>query len=124
MAESWYGSRVHNGHPGPVLAVGRLLYFDEAAVLAWVDDQLNPRVPQPRIVHAGRALVTRAELARLTGLSEAALRHLYADRAATGHPEVAHRDRRHVYFDERASLDWHATRLANARTSARGTARS
>lgn len=119
VAEAWYGNRAHNGHPAPVLASGRRLYFDEAALLAWVRAQLDPAAAPPRIVRGGRLLVTRGELARLTGLSETALRHIYANRAVTGHPEVVHRDRRDLYFDERASLDWHAARLAAGRTGGR-----
>ncbi len=118
VAEGWYLNRAHNGHPGPVLAAGRRLYFDEAALLAWIHVQLDPTEPPPRIVRRGRALVTRAELARLTGLSEAALRDIYANRAITGHPEVVHRDRRNLYFDEHVSLAWHTARLASRRTPA------
>ena len=118
VAEAWYVNRAHNGHPGPVLASGRRLYFDEVALLAWIHVQLNPAEAPPRIVRGGRSLVTRAELARLTGLSVTALRDIYANRAVTGHPEVVHRDRRDVYFDEDASLAWHALRLASRRTPA------
>lgn len=117
VAEAWYLNRAHNGHPGPVLAAGRRLYFDEAALLAWVQVQLNPPTAPARIIRGGRPLVTRAELARLTGLTEAALRDIYANRAVTGHPEVVHRDRRNLYFDEHASLAWHAARRATRRTS-------
>jgi len=116
VAEAWYVNRAHNGHPGPVLAVGRNLYFDEATLLAWIDVQLNPAQAPARIVRGGRKLVTRSELARLTGLSEAALRDIYANRSVTGHPEVVHRDRRDLYFDEHASLTWHAARVASRRT--------
>lgn len=118
VAQAWYVNRAHNGHPGPVLASGRRLYFDEAALLAWIHVQLDPTEPPPRIVRGGRSLVTRAELARLTGLSETALRDIYANRAITGHPEVVHRDRRDLYFDEDASLAWHTARLAARRTPA------
>jgi hypothetical protein len=118
VAEAWYINRAHNGHPGPVLASGRRLYFDEAALLAWIDVQLNPAQAPPRIIRGGRKLVTRAELARLTGLSETALRDIYANRSVTGHPEVVHRERRDLYFDEHASLAWHAARLALRRTPA------
>jgi hypothetical protein len=117
VAEAWYGNRVHNGHPRPVLAYGRILYFDEATLLAWVHLQLDPAAAPPRIVRGGRNLVTRTELAHLTGLSEAALRHIYANRALTGHPEVVHRDRRALYFDENVSLAWHLARLAAAEHS-------
>lgn len=118
VADGWYINRAHNGHPGPVLASGRRLYFDEAALRGWIQGQLNPADAPPRIVRGGRSLVTRAELARLIGLSEAALRDIYANRAVTGHPEVVHRDRRDLYFDEHASLAWHAARLASRRTPA------
>ena len=114
-AANWYSGRDHNGHPGPVLAVGRRLYFDEVTLLAWVRAQLDPAAAPPRIVRGGRTLVTRSELARLTGLSEATLAHIYADRAVTGYPEVVHRDRRALYFDERAGLAWHAGRTVPGR---------
>lgn len=114
-AENWYRDRAHNGHPRPVLAVGRRLYFDEEALLAWVDAQTDPAPPPSRILRGGRSLVLRAEIVRLTGLSEDALADLYAHRATTGHPEAVHRDRRHLYFDERETLGWHAARTA-ART--------
>ena len=114
-AENWYRDRAHNGHPRPVLAVGRRLYFDEAALRAWVEAQTDPAPPPPRIVRNGRSLVIRAEIVRLTGLSEAVVADLYTHRATTGHPEAVHRDRRHLYFDERDTLGWHAARAA-ART--------
>jgi len=119
VAEAWYGNRAHNGYPRPVLASGRILYFDEAALLARVQVQRDPTAAAPRIVRGGRTLVTRTELARLTGLSEAVLRHLYANRAVTGHPEVVHRVRPDLYFDERASLAWRVARRAVARPGAR-----
>ena len=109
-AENWYRDRTHNGHPLPVLAVGRQLYFDERSLLAWIDAQRDPAPPEPRIVRRGRTLVTRPELARLTGLSEATVAGLYARRATTGHPAAVHRDRRHLYFDEQETLAWHVAR--------------
>jgi predicted DNA-binding transcriptional regulator AlpA len=112
-AENWYRDRAHNGHPLPVLAVGRLLYFDEKSLLAWVDAQRDPAPPEPRIVRRGRTLVTRPEVARLTGLSEATVAGLYARRATTGHPAAVHRDRRHLYFDEQETLAWHAARISD-----------
>jgi hypothetical protein len=113
-AENWYRHRDSNGHPGPVLAVGRRLYYDEAAMVAWVAAQLSSAPPPPRILRRGRVLVTRAELARLTGLTDAAVADLYAHRATTGHPEAVHRDRRHLYFDERDALAWHTARRSAA----------
>jgi predicted DNA-binding transcriptional regulator AlpA len=96
-----------------VLAVGRLLYFNEKSLLAWVDAQRDPAPPAPRIVRRGRTLVTRPEVARLTGLSEATVAGLYARRATTGHPAAVHRDRRHLYFDEQETLAWHAARISD-----------
>jgi len=119
-AENWYRDRAHNGHPGPVLAVGRRLYFDEDLLMAWVDAQLDPAPPRPRIVRRGRTLVTQTELARLTGLSEDTVAGLYARRATTGHPAAVHRDRRHLYFDEQETLAWHTGRTGGRGTPTRG----
>jgi hypothetical protein len=109
-AQNWYRDRTNNGYPAPVLAVGRRLYYDEVTLLAWVEAQLSPAPPPARILRRGRTLVTRDELVRLTGLSEPALADLYTHRATTGHPEAVHRDRRHLYFDERDVLAWHLSR--------------
>jgi predicted DNA-binding transcriptional regulator AlpA len=114
-AENWYRDRAHNGHPLPVLAVGRQLYFDERALRAWIEAQLDPAPPEPRIVRHGRTLVSRPELARLTGLSEATVAGLHARRTTTGHPAAVHRDRHHLYFDERETLAWHAARTGARR---------
>ena len=112
VAANWYRDRADNGHPRPVLAVGRRLYFDEEALRAWVAAQTDPAPPPARIVRGGRSLVTRAEIVRLTGLSEAVVADLYAHRATTGHPGAVHRDRHHLYFDETDTLGWHAARTA------------
>jgi predicted DNA-binding transcriptional regulator AlpA len=63
-----------------------------------------------RITRDGRTLITRAEVARLTGLSESAVAGLYSRRAASGHPNAVHRDGRWLYFDEHDILDWHHRR--------------
>ena len=52
VSEAWYGNRVHNGHPRPVLASGRSLYFDETTLLAWIHLQLDPAAAPPRIATA------------------------------------------------------------------------
>jgi predicted DNA-binding transcriptional regulator AlpA len=110
--DAWYRDRDRNGHPPPVAAVGRRLYFDEALLLSWVRTQLHPGPPPDRVVRNGRSLVSRAELARLSGLSESVLADLYARRATTRHPAAVHRDRRHLYFDETESLAWCSARVA------------
>lgn len=83
-------------------------------------ERVQPRRgPAPiRIVHAGRSLITRAELARLSGLSVSALAGLYAQRARTGHPPAVTTDpdRGTLYFDEEQVLRWHHTRRHTART--------
>lgn len=119
-AETWYRHRDTNGHPEPVRTVGRQLYFDEDAILAWARAQLDSAPPPARIVRDGRALITRAELSRQTGLSSSALAGLYSRRADTGHPEAARRDGAWLYFDEAGTLAWHAAR--NARKTATLTA--
>jgi hypothetical protein len=65
-----------------------------------------------RITRAGRSLITRAELARLSGLSPNSLTSLYAQRARTGHPPAAEVDpaRGSLYFDEELMLRWHHAR--------------
>lgn len=117
--ETWYRDRDRNGHPEPVAAVGRRRYFDEAVLLAWVHAQLHPEPAPARIVRGGRTLVSRTELARLTGLPEVVLADLHARRATTRHPVAVHRHRCDLYFDETEALAWHAARVA---ASSRGRA--
>lgn len=66
--------------------------------------------PAARVVHDGRTLIIRPEVARLTGLSESAVAGLYSRRQVSGHPEAVHRVGRWLYFDEVAVLDWHHRR--------------
>jgi predicted DNA-binding transcriptional regulator AlpA len=106
-AEAWYRDRDRNGHPAPVLAVGRRLFFDEAELLAWARQHAHPA---DRITREGRTLVARAEVGRLTGLSQPALHALYAQRATSGHPEPAYRAGRRLYFDEAEVLAWDQAR--------------
>ncbi len=60
-----------------------------------------------------RALVTRTELSRLTGLSTSALATPYSQRHDSGQPELAHRDGRSVYFNEADVLAWHYARRSS-----------
>jgi hypothetical protein len=116
-AEAWYRDRAMNGHPEPVLTVGRRLYFDEETVLGWARSRLDRTEPPPRIIRNGRMLVTGAEIGRLTGLSEQALAGLYARRAKNGLPEATHQERRFLYFDEDAVCEWDRRRRAVIRAS-------
>lgn len=68
--------------------------------------------PPARIERDERGLITRVEIARLTGLSESALAGLYSRRRDSGHPEAVHRDGRWLYFDEDDVLMWHHRRQA------------
>lgn len=111
-AEAWYRNRATNGHPEPVVVVGRRLYFDEHDLINWVQAHWAQAPPKGRITHDGRALVTRVELSRLTGLSVSALAALYSQRAGSGHPAASHRDGRTLYFDEADALAWAQKRRA------------
>jgi predicted DNA-binding transcriptional regulator AlpA len=106
-AERWYQDRASNGHPEPVLREGRRLFFDEAELLAWGRAQQERRTPPPRITRDGHTLITRAELARITGVSEQHLAGLYSQRAESGHPEAVHREGQFLYFDEAECREWH-----------------
>jgi predicted DNA-binding transcriptional regulator AlpA len=108
-AEAWYRDRERNGHPAPVLTVGRRLFFDEADLLARAHRRVEPG---DRIARDGRTLVNRVEVGRLTGLSQPALHALYARRATSGHPEPAYRDGRRLYFDEAEVVAWDQARRA------------
>lgn len=107
-AERWYQDRAENGHPEAVLRDGRRLFFDEAELLAFGRAQQERRTnPAARITRDGRTLITRAELARITGLGEQHLASLYSQRAESGHPEAVLRDGQWLYFDELACREWH-----------------
>jgi hypothetical protein len=65
-AEAWYRDRATNGHPEPVLTVGRRLFFDEETALGWAHSRLDQTDPPPRITRTGRTLITRAEIGQLS----------------------------------------------------------
>jgi hypothetical protein len=50
-------------------------------------------------VVAGRALISRAGLARRLNMREQTLADLYAARETSGHPESVHREGRRLYWD-------------------------
>ncbi|GGQ03486.1 hypothetical protein BKA00_004480 [Actinomadura coerulea] len=52
-------------------------------------------------------LATRDELAERHGLSRHRLKQLWADRASNGHPDVAHRAGKALYWDEAAWTAWY-----------------
>jgi hypothetical protein len=65
-----------------------------------------------RITDRRRVLITRAQLARLSGLSTSTLAVLYVNREDNGHPPAVYRDPAHgvLYFDEIDALRWHRSR--------------
>lgn len=73
---------------------------------------LGSRQAPARIVRAGRSLVTRAEIARLSGVAKSTLAALYSHRGKTGHPPVVHTHPEYgtLYFDEEETLRWHRGR--------------
>jgi hypothetical protein len=57
-------------------------------------------------------LVTRAEVARLSGVAKSTLATLYSHRGQNGHPPAVHTHPEYgtLYFDEEATLRWHRRR--------------
>lgn len=98
--EKWYRERSVNGHPEAAGKAGNRLVWDADAFDAWYTaHQAGGEVP------AG--LVTRDELATRHGLSPHALKRLWAERAANGHPEAAHQAGRALYWDSSAWAAWY-----------------
>lgn len=73
---------------------------------------IGSRQAPPRIVRAGRSLVTRAEVARLSGVAKSTLATLYSHRRQNGHPPAVHTHPEYgaLYFDEEETLRWHRGR--------------
>ncbi|WP_153536680.1 hypothetical protein [Actinomadura macrotermitis] len=99
--EKWYRERAANGHPEAAGTVGSQLAWDAEAWDRWhAGHTAPPAVPE--------GLATRDELAERHGLSRHRLKQLWADRAANGHPEPAHRHGKALYWDEAAWTAWYA----------------
>lgn len=96
----WWTDRARNGHPDGE-EIGEQLYFDLARWRAWRTEHGADR----RTV-AGRALVTRRELNRISGVPVKTLTRWYTHRADNGHPEGVLLDRR-LYVDEQDWVRWH-----------------
>ncbi|NEA24839.1 hypothetical protein [Actinomadura bangladeshensis] len=97
--EKWYRERASNGHPEPAGTVGSQLAWDAGEWDRWYATHRTRGVP------AG--LATRDELAARHGVSRHRLKQLWADRAANGHPDVAHRSGKAMYWDEAAWTSWY-----------------
>jgi hypothetical protein len=97
--EKWYRERASNGHPEPAGTVGSQLAWDATEWDRWYAARRSHDVPS--------GLVTRDELAARHGVSRHRLKQLWADRAANGHPDVAHRAGKAMYWDEAAWTAWY-----------------
>ncbi|MEU5993797.1 hypothetical protein ABZ806_32900 [Spirillospora sp. NPDC047418] len=97
--EKWYRERASNGHPEPAGTVGSQLAWDAGEWDRWYAAHRLRDVPP--------GLATRDELAARHGVSRHRLKQLWADRAANGHPDVAHRSGKAMYWDEAAWTSWY-----------------
>ncbi|GAA3946356.1 hypothetical protein GCM10023085_30660 [Actinomadura viridis] len=100
--EKWYRERSANGHPEAAGTVGGRLAWDAETWDRWYAARRTPsEVPS--------GLLTRDELAAEHGLSRHALKRLWAERAANGHPDAAHRSGKALYWDGREWAAWYAS---------------
>ncbi|GAA5172530.1 hypothetical protein GCM10023321_72500 [Pseudonocardia eucalypti] len=60
----------------------------------------------------GRRLITRADMAHISGASMPTLHRWYAEREHNHHPEPVHTEGRRLFFDEQQWRQWHAAHLA------------
>ncbi|GAA1779434.1 hypothetical protein [Actinomadura chokoriensis] len=97
--EKWYRERASNGHPEPAGTVGSQLAWDAGEWDRWYATHRSRGVPT--------GLASRDELAARHGVSRHRLKQLWADRAANGHPDVAHRSGKAMYWDEAAWTSWY-----------------
>lgn len=97
--EKWHRERASNGHPEPVGTVGSQLAWDAADWDRWYAAHCTKDVAP--------GLATRDELAARHGVSRHRLKQLWADRASNGHPDVAHRSGKAMYWDEAAWTSWY-----------------
>lgn len=65
----------------------------------------------------GRRLITRADMARISGASMPTLHRWYAERARNHHPEPVETDGKRLLFDETQWRQWHAAHLAAKKAS-------
>ncbi|TDC62673.1 hypothetical protein E1200_24920 [Actinomadura sp. GC306] len=97
--EKWFRERAANGHPEAAGTVGSQLAWDAEAWDRWYAAHRSGGVPS--------GLVTRDELAARHNVSRHRLKQLWADRASNGHPDVAHRAGKALYWDEAAWTAWY-----------------
>ncbi|GAA0573384.1 hypothetical protein ACN3XK_09785 [Actinomadura welshii] len=97
--EKWFRERAANGHPEAAGTVGSQLVWDAEAWDRWHAAHRSGGVPP--------GLVTRDQLAARHNVSRHRLKRLWADRASNGHPDVAHRAGKAMYWDEAAWTSWY-----------------
>ena len=102
--EKWFRERAVTGHPEPDGHRGRELTWNVSEWRLWYTSRAEGGPPK-----AGRTLVSRDDLSRLSGLSKHALKELWADRAANGHPQPVERHGKAMYWDADAWTEWHAS---------------
>ncbi|MDN5751277.1 MAG: hypothetical protein L0I24_11175 [Pseudonocardia sp.] len=101
----WWAARARNGHPDGITLDGRL-YVDEQQWLEW-----RAGHSAYRRVLDGRVVVSRTELARVTGQPISTLAQWYGERAHNGHPEGIKLGRQ-LYVDEQQWHAWHREHTA------------
>ncbi|WP_019629196.1 hypothetical protein [Actinomadura atramentaria] len=99
--EKWYRERAANGHPEAAGTSGGRLVWDAGEWDRWFAARSPASAAPP-------GLLTRDQLAERHGLSRHRLKELWADRAANGHPEPAHRHGKALYWDDAVWTAWYA----------------
>ncbi|MCD0450537.1 hypothetical protein LO762_15255 [Actinocorallia sp. API 0066] len=113
--EKWFRERAANGHPEPDGSLGNRLTWDADVWHAWYTArEAAPAVPE--------GLLSRDGLAGRHGLSRHALKELWADREANGHPEPALVQGKALYWDAQEWASWHSALLLSSAASGKGTA--
>ncbi|RZT75532.1 hypothetical protein EV383_6273 [Pseudonocardia sediminis] len=113
-AERWWRGRDRNGHPPVAHQEGRRMWWDEDALRVFVAEHDSE---PDEVTVDGRALLSRAALARRLNMREQTLTDLYHRRADNGHPEPVHRQGRRLYWDPEAVESWDAARQGAQRAT-------
>ncbi|WP_242903301.1 hypothetical protein [Actinomadura terrae] len=101
--EKWFRERDRNGHPEPTGTVGSQLVWDADTWDRWYASRGSATVPP--------GLAGRDELAARHGVSRHRLKQLWADRESNGHPDVAHRAGKALYWNEEEWAVWYTSHI-------------